>query len=117
LERWLTEIVQACEELNVPKPDSGNWTLVHRGFQFEPRPLWRNSSRAVCSHPSEVRVVSGISGAIQSATCVQGGGPETHSDVRSSAASKWSARTRGVLVSAVRLKGRAQHSHESCDTD
>jgi hypothetical protein len=28
-------IVQACKELNVPKPEPLHWSLVHRGRQFE----------------------------------------------------------------------------------
>lgn len=32
-------ITRACENLNVPRPDSYHWTLISRGMQFERHPL------------------------------------------------------------------------------
>src|SRR5438046_10526701 len=65
---------------------AAGWFAVQLAIAAQPNDMRANVAESF--RRTSTGWPASASGAIQSATCVQGGGPETHSDVRSSAASK-----------------------------
>jgi hypothetical protein len=49
-ELWQTkpaDIINACEKMNIPRPEPGHWTLVKRGWEIERAPLPRPDRKTV----------------------------------------------------------------------